>query len=122
MSLKPVKLFGILLFVLAVGFQSCYYDKYEDLHPNGCDTSSITYAAHIKPIMDEQCGGCHNSSYNQQPLLTTYDECKSAVEAGSVVDRIERPENDPSIMPPSGKMNQCRISFIKVWKSQGFKQ
>jgi hypothetical protein len=121
-NLKYALSFSALMLAVAIGSQSCYYDKYEDLHPNGCDTTSISYTSNIKPIIDDQCGSCHNPSYNQQPYLTSYDECKTAVESGSVINRIDKEASDPSIMPPSGKMNQCSISFVKVWKSQGFKQ
>jgi hypothetical protein len=127
-NLKYALSFSALMLVVAIGSQSCYYDKYEDLHPtdttaNACDTSNVTYSGTLKAIIDANCANqCHNTSYNQMPYLTTFDECKNGVEFSGVIDRIDRQSGDGLLMPPTGRMNECNITLFKVWKSQGYKQ
>ncbi|MBX7180754.1 MAG: hypothetical protein K1X82_01485 [Bacteroidia bacterium] len=120
---------GSLLTLVLLVSQSCYYDHYEDLHPKDttqnttCDTSNVTYSGQLKAIVDANCANeCHNSDYGQFPLLTTYDEVKNGVDLSGVVDRIERQNGDPLLMPQAGRLSDCNISLFKVWKSQGYKQ
>jgi hypothetical protein len=42
----------IVVFMLLVATQGCYYDNEERLYPNSfCDTTAVTYATKVVPIM-----------------------------------------------------------------------
>lgn len=80
--MKIIKFFipvGILMLIMALSFNSCYYDNEEELYVNSdttntCDTLNVTYAVQIKPIFDSKCISCHGSAGSQQlPLLDAYN-------------------------------------------------
>lgn len=82
-----------------------------------CNTTSMSYANDIKPIVDSNCKGCHNSTYGQTPYLTTYGELKSSADNGTLASTIAY--SGSITMPPDGKMTQCNIDMINSWISAG---
>src|SRR4051812_11051916 len=61
------KLVGIAAILLLLG--SCYNDKYQELYPAKttvtCDTTTVSYATDIAPIITAKCniaGGCHDAA------------------------------------------------------------
>jgi len=85
--------------------------------PDACDT--ITYAKHIKPIVDMNCAlsGCHAGT-TSNPLFTSYELFKDRADAGRIKARAI---DGPSFMPPSGKLPQAQLDLITCWLENGKK-
>jgi hypothetical protein len=115
------KLRRIILMLGLVALASCYYDVEEELYPNNpCQTTNMSFTADIKPIIDQNCVGCHSGpAPNAQIDLSTYDGVKQVADNGKLLDVISRPNGDPSLMPPSGKLSDCKIRKINSWVIDG---
>ena len=109
----------------------CYNDKADQLYPeptaggggNTCDTTTMSFATDIKPIMDQYCAtaSCHNSSV----MAGTYDFSKhsevkrAAVTTNRLLGAINHQTGFspmPSAMP---KLSDCNINKITAWVNQG---
>lgn len=112
-----------LLSVLSIS--SCYYDVEEDLYPlngggTGCDTSAVTYALKVKPIIDQNCINCHNQASQQgNVVLETHPDIVTYANSGQLLGAIKhQPGFSP--MPKSGtKLNDCSILIIEKWVQSG---
>lgn len=88
-----------------------------------CDT--ITFAKHIKPLVDANCGtatGCHTGSApSGGVLLTTYDEVKGRAQANAIKNRVF--DENPSIMPPapSTPLTAAQKKLLSCWINKGYK-
>lgn len=82
-----------------------------------CDT--ITYAKHIKPIIDNNCAtpGCHVSGGSGNGDFTGYSGVLTKVNNGSFKNRVFDSPNNP--MPASGMLPQKQLDLIKCWLDKG---
>ena len=114
---------AIALFIIAF-FNSCYNDKEDYLYPTRpnqqsgtCDTTNITYALTIKPILDNYCNGCHNSgSVN----FSSYSGLSSYLGSNSAKFQNNINYTTSQNMPPSGKLNDCYLNHIRIWIAAGY--
>jgi hypothetical protein len=113
----------LLLTLAAVTFlQSCYYDNEEDLYPTppACDTTNVSYANDVWPIISSNCTGCHSGGAPQGNIsLENYDDIVVAANNGSLLGVIRHDEGW-SPMPKGGaKLPDCDISKIEKWVDDG---
>lgn len=80
-----------------------------------CDTSNVTFALTIFPIIQNACLGCHNST---EPTIKNYTETKTIVDNGKLWCTINA--NGCTLMPKGGpKLSDCNILKIKKWLDAG---
>lgn len=108
--------------LLLAFFYGCYNDNAEDLYPSttGCDTSSVTYAGTVKPIMDASCAtsGCHQGVSPTGYDLSTYAGVLAVAQNGELVESIEQTGSNP--MPQgAAKLDDCAIAKIRTWVNNG---
>jgi hypothetical protein len=108
-------------------FTSCYYDKKDEIYPQAltttCDTTNITYAAVVVPILNSNCNNCHAASVAKSIgasiVLDNYTSVKIYVANNSLLNSINH-TGGLTPMPLNGaKMNACDISKIAVWINRG---
>lgn len=108
----------ISMFIL----NSCYYDNVEDLYPQppACDTSSVTFAGDVMPIINANCFACHSGSAPSGNVkLETYDNIVASVNNGGLMGTI-RHESGWSPMPKNGaKLDNCSITKLEIWIADG---
>lgn len=111
-----------LILVSLVALQGCYYDnKAENYGSAGCDSVNPTYTNHIAPLINQSCIGCHGSSGASGGVsLTTYDLVKAQAVKGSLTGTLK--QNGYSLMPPGGKLSDCKIGQVDKWIRNGFPQ
>ncbi len=101
---------------------SCYYDNVEELYPQSpdCDTTNISYATDIFPVIDANCIACHSGSAPSGNVsLSNYSEILAASQNGSLLGTIKH-EPGWSPMPKNGnKLDDCTISKLEVWVAVG---
>lgn len=84
-----------------------------------CDTSAVTFAAVVRPILQTNCVGCHSGTGSGGVLLDTYDAVAAYAGNGSLLGSIN---HDPSFtaMPQGRKLPGCDIAKIRIWVNAGF--
>lgn len=85
-----------------------------------CDTSTVTYAGTIAPLVQQRCGGCHGGSNPQGGLnLGTHAVLSTVALNGTLAASVTHdPQGIP--MPPFGPMlPQCEIDKFLIWIQDG---
>jgi hypothetical protein len=117
--MRTTTLLLLALGILAV--QGCYYDNEEDLYPNSfCDTTNVTYANTIDPIIQGKCAipGCHVLHGDGTGDFTNFGQFSQLVASGRVLRSIKHLPNGIA-MPPSGALRACEIRKIEIWIAAG---
>ena len=114
---------------LVVLFSSCYNDKAEKLYPTPknttCDTSGVSYASTINPIMQLNCAssGCHNSTTVASGYdLSTYNGLVLAINSGTLLPAIKHTGSLPFMPQTGARMADCDIQKIETWINAGAQQ
>lgn len=103
--------------IILVTFQGCYYDKYEDFEVKACDTTSVNYSTHIKPILDSYCNTCHSGSSPSGGItLTSYSSVKDQGMSGKLLGSVIW-DGTASRMPQgsSSRLDDCSLAKIRLW-------
>ena len=117
----------ILLLVVSLGMNSCYYDAYEEeLIEIDDELEAISYQNDIIPLWS-QCVGCHkgdeppdlrdNVSYND--LINGFVEPGNS--EASILYKSLLGTDGVSLMPPGSKWPDSKINLVKNWIDQGAK-
>jgi len=120
-----LKLAGFSL--IAIMVTSCYYDNeaylYPELPGGICDTTGVTYAGFIAPLLASNCNSCHSAADPQGNVITsTYDDLKIVVNSSAFRKAINH-EAGASWMPKNGnKLPYCDLLKIDAWLNQGAPQ
>lgn len=129
-----MKLIACILAILAgagLFFTSgCYYDNYDELHPElllnsgACDTTvTIRYSTDIAPIMSGTCGAnnsCHNASSTSGVHLAQYADVRTIALNGILWSSITW-DGNALFMPQgsSSKISDCYQAKIRKWIDEG---
>ena len=86
----------------------------------GCDTTNVTFAKSISPIITNYCQGCHNNSNLSGGInLQGYTNIITHVNSGRLIGTIEQ-KSGFSPMPKGGtKLSDCNIKKIQIWVAAG---
>lgn len=111
----------IILSVLIISlFSRCVKNAIEPVETTPTNTNTIipdeniTYNKTIKPIIDQNCGGCHHpQTLNTLPYLTNYEEVKFEAENGTFASTIF--DENPRLMPPSNPLLNKEKELITKW-------
>ena len=116
-----VKQVGMMILVFtALIVSSCYYDNVEDLYPNGCNTSDVTYSRDVVSILQSNCLSCHNDLSEQGGVnLDGYDNLIPYVEDGSFMGSIRHEEGWEPMPLTGGMISSCSIDKLQAWIDAG---
>ncbi len=112
----------LLLFALGMlMLNGCYYDNEEELYPNSfCDTTNVTYAVTIEPIVRTKCAipGCHVAGGGGNGDFTVFTNVIAKVNDGRFLASVRR-EAGVRAMPESGPLPLCEVQKIEIWIANG---
>lgn len=97
--------------------EGCYYDKYENFEVKGCDTTSVNYTTHIKPILDNSCNNCHSGNSPSGGInLSNYSAVKDQGISGKLLGSVIW-DGTASRMPQgsSTRLDDCSLAKIRLW-------
>lgn len=103
----------------------CYNDKYDNLYPTGavvCDTTTVTYAATVKPIIDAKCAtvGCHDAATAGGGYdFSTHTGTAASVTAGKLLGTVNWTPGFSAMPKNLPKLSSCEINRITRWVNQG---
>jgi len=86
----------------------------------GCDTTTVTYAKTIVPVLELNCIGCHSNVDPQGKItLEGYQNVKILVDNGKIIGAIKHlPKFVP--MPDNNmKLSDCNLRQLEIWISNG---
>ena len=120
-----------LFFLFILLISGCYYDNFQEMHPNvpansssgngaNCDSANITYTNHIKKIMTNYCVGCHNANNKGGGIaLDTYSDVSNCASNNLYSSVIW--DGATSQMPKgsTSKISDCSLKQIKLWINSG---
>ncbi|MFZ9756118.1 MAG: hypothetical protein ACO3DK_08805, partial [Bacteroidia bacterium] len=86
-------------------------------------TTAVSYTTHIKPLMDQQCVGCHGATAPSAGIsLHDWASVKASVQGGRFVGAVDW-QTGYSPMPKGGsKWTPCQISQLNAWVNKGMPQ
>lgn len=85
-----------------------------------CDTSSVSFAEQIWPMMENYCTGCHSASAPGGGIVIAgYDDMVALAENGSLMGSI-RWESGYARMPTNQQLSECDITLLQMWIDEGF--
>jgi hypothetical protein len=100
---------------------SCYYDSEEYLYPktsSQCDTTSITYAKSVVPIIQNYCLSCHSNSTSSMGgniKLEDYADIKLRADDHRLLGSVDHQSGYSPMPPGSKKLDECNVSTIRIW-------
>ncbi len=111
-------LFLVALFAFAISQTACKDDA--------CSTENMSFKNNIQPLLKSNgCtdATCHvaGTTTNLYPLSTYVEFKKAAVTDGKVVGAIKHQAGFSAMPKGKGKIDDCDISQIEAWISQGAK-
>ena len=85
-----------------------------------CDSTNISYAASIVPIVNTYCKGCHNATVLSGGIrLDLYSGIQQVAQNGQLTGAIT---GTLPLMPQSGgKLSICDIGILRNWVKEGAK-
>lgn len=91
----------------------------KNLKCGDCDSTLFSYALHIKPIIDNNCLGCHNDPAPAMNInLSTHAGVKAIADNGKLYGSVAQLQGY-SAMPKGSKLSDCSIVKIKKWIDAG---
>ena len=117
-----MRLFPLLLLLLLN--TGCAYDSVEKLDPTPCTTPAlVTYTDHIAPLLQKNCGSCHNPSQREQNLnLLDYAEAKGRADTRQLLGVVSHTPGYPQMPQGGAKLSKCDIELIRAWTEAGAPQ
>lgn len=117
-----VKYTVFIFFLALILISACTYNNEEELYPtSNCDTTDMSLATDIVPILDNyNCNGCHSTVSNSGDVdLERYNDLKIWVDNGKLLGSMQH-DGTASEMPKGApKMAQCDIDKVAAWIQQG---
>ncbi|MBT8204380.1 MAG: hypothetical protein KJO20_03300 [Eudoraea sp.] len=78
----------------------------------------ITYQVDVKPILDQLCVVCHNTTLAEDGVdLSSYYLAK--VQIDDILESMQEEEDEDDIMPPSGRVDNTILETLMLWKADG---
>lgn len=85
-----------------------------------CDTSNVTFASSVKPIIESKCQGCHSGSAPSGGLdFSTHGGVQSVALNGKLYGSITHSSGFVSMPQGGTKLPDCDIRKIKIWIDAG---
>lgn len=105
---------------------ACTSQNGEDLLATGpapvpaCDTTHVTYAGTVGPLLLQRCTSCHGGSQPAARIsLTTYAQVRSVAVSGSLLGTIDHAPGY-SAMPKGGaQLSDCDRAKLHQWVAAG---
>lgn len=118
--------FGFILIAILI-FDSCKHTPEYAAQPNppgtdppfdtiSCDSTNVTYAGVVYPILEAYCLSCHSGALPAGGLdFEDFDDVAWVVESGQLLGSLKH-KPDYSPMPQDApKLSVCEIALIEKW-------
>ncbi len=91
-----------------------------DPNAGGCDTENISFSDFVKPLLQNQCQGCHSGATPSGGIdLTTHVNIKTYADNGKLIGSIDHQAGFEAMPQGGAKIDDCSIDKIKSWVDAG---
>lgn len=85
-----------------------------------CDTTHVTYAGIVAPLLQAHCTGCHNSASPGGNInLTSYAGVQPVALNGHLLGSVNHDAGFSAMPKNITKLADCQISQIRIWIQNG---
>lgn len=111
----------LAIIATALLFGSCYYDVEEEIYPTiDCQSSNMSYANDIQPLIQTNCYIYHAANINFGNItLDSYADLLFRVEDGRLLGAIKHQSGFAPMPQNSPKLLECQIEKIESWIAAG---
>lgn len=87
---------------------------------SGCDTSNVSFAGQIWPMMETYCTGCHKASVAAGGIVIEgYVDLVALASAPNLMGSV-RYDPEYAAMPPNEQLSECNINLLQKWIDEGY--
>jgi hypothetical protein len=82
-----------------------------------CDTTGVSYAQDVLPILQQECIACHTASNRPGGgvALDTYDGVREAASSGRLLGALLHWEGFSAMPKNKPQLDECELLVIKQW-------
>lgn len=85
-----------------------------------CDTTNVTFAASVGPLIASSCSGCHSGTAPSANLnLVTYEEIADIAQNGILMDALLGTGSIPLMPYNTQGLEPCSVRIIEIWIENG---
>jgi len=109
---------AFLLFLFSLLLFGCKKDNEESLYPEKEPLpEEVSFSVNILPLINNSCAttGCHVQGGSGNGLFENYNQVKSKVDNGSLLQRVTVSRD----MPPSGNLPSAQVDLMEKWILDG---
>ena len=81
-----------------------------------CKTKNLSFSNDIWPTINNNCTSCHGGSGGVN--LENYNDVKTLVDNSKLLNTLHATNGAP-LMPPSEKLEKCKLDQIEQWINEG---
>ena len=113
--------FILQLFIFVFYLSMCTYKKPEEVKPvASCDTTTVSYVADIKPVIEQQCTGCHSGANAAGSInLSVFAQLQRTATTGLLFQVVNHTKGYPPMPANQPKLSDCLINKIQRWGLDG---
>jgi len=91
-----------------------------DVNPNTCDTTSVSYAGFVAPLLSTYCVGCHSGGAPSGGIaLNNFTGVQAVALNGRLIGAITWASGFQRMPLNGAKLSECNINKIKAWVHNG---
>jgi len=85
-----------------------------------CDTTNVSFANHIWPLVENNCLGCHSGGTPGGGIyLNNYANIVAVAESGQLWGAINHEQGFSPMPKNANKLSDCKIRQIQIWIEDG---
>lgn len=91
-----------------------------DPNAGGCDSTDVSYAQTIRPVINTHCKGCHSGENPSGGIsFETYQGVKTVAQNGKLYGAISWANGSPKMPQGGNQLADCTIAQFKAWIDAG---
>ncbi len=91
-----------------------------DINGNGCPVTNVSFANHIKPILQTHCITCHSGPIPSGGYdFSVYSGAKKAVDNNRLAGAVQHLQGFVAMPLGGARLPDCEVSQIKAWVDAG---
>jgi hypothetical protein len=112
--------FLYLFSLVQMTMAGCVYVKKDKISPVCHLPATASFAAHVQPILRNNCYACHSSSSNVAGiLLESFNEVTPYARNGAMLGTITHASGYIPMPKGAPRLDDCSIAVIKKWIDNG---
>lgn len=91
-----------------------------DANSGACDTTNLSYANSIVPILQSNCTGCHNNNLSSGGVnFATHAQTVIAASSGHLLGAVKHQIGFVAMPQGGNRLDSCSIAKIELWIQKG---